>query len=199
MAKTGNPYNLSDLRWRFVEQYLVDMNGTEAYLRAGYKATKEAARRAAARLLTNVDVIAAIQAEKEKRSERVQLKQDEILEELHLLSHSSIEHYQVDDHGDVTLAPGIHRRAMRAVSSLQKTIRHGEDGSIEYKTRIWLWNKPASVKMAGEHLGTFEHGEVKSQDIQEAQAKREAALAALRATLTKIRERHEQASQVIPG
>jgi len=194
-----NPYGLRDLPWAFVQEYLKDLNGAQAYIRAGYKARGHIAEVNASRLLRNAKVIAAIQAEKEKRAARVQLSQDAILEELHLLSHSDIEHYAIDDQGNVTLAEGIPRRAMRAVSSLQKTIRHYEDGSTEYKTRIWLWNKPASVKMAGEHLGVFERGTVQSQDIQEAQAKRAAALQAVRTALQRIRARHQQAAEVLPA
>lgn len=46
---------LSDKHMRFVDEYMKSMNATEAYLRV-YDCTEEAARRAASRLLTNVDV-----------------------------------------------------------------------------------------------------------------------------------------------
>jgi phage terminase small subunit len=51
---------LTDKQINFVNEYMKDMNGTAAYLRAGYKCTEEAARRAASRLLTNVDVMSEI-------------------------------------------------------------------------------------------------------------------------------------------
>lgn len=50
----------------FVNQFMVDMNATRAYLRAGYKCSEEAARRNAARLLTNADVASAITKLREK-------------------------------------------------------------------------------------------------------------------------------------
>ena len=43
---------------------------------------------------------------------------------------------------------------MRAIASLKKKIIHTESAVI-YETEIKLWNKPASVRMAGEHLGLF--------------------------------------------
>lgn len=45
---------------RFVREYLIDRNATQAYLRAGYRVSASVARRAASRLLTNVDVRAAV-------------------------------------------------------------------------------------------------------------------------------------------
>lgn len=47
---------LSDKQMNFVNEYMKDMNASAAYLRAGYNCSEEAARRAASRLLTNVDV-----------------------------------------------------------------------------------------------------------------------------------------------
>lgn len=45
----------------FCEFVAAGMSQTDAYIKAGFKSTKEAARRAAARLLTNVDVKKRIQ------------------------------------------------------------------------------------------------------------------------------------------
>ncbi|KAG3044582.1 hypothetical protein PC121_g21816 [Phytophthora cactorum] len=60
---------LSEKQMNFVNEYMKDMNGTAAYLRAGYKCTEEAARRAASRLLTNVDVMSEIGQRTDKMQE----------------------------------------------------------------------------------------------------------------------------------
>ncbi|OZB90069.1 terminase small subunit [Paenibacillus sp. XY044] len=60
---------LTDKQMNFVNEYMKDMNGTAAYLRAGYKCTEEAARRAASRLLTNVDVMSEIGQRTDKMQE----------------------------------------------------------------------------------------------------------------------------------
>lgn len=161
MAKTGNPYNLSDLRWRFAQEYVIDLNGTAAYQRAGYKASEEAARRNAARLLTNADVSAAIQDLKIQHADTMHrhLRHEAVIEEIALMTHSSVEHYCVDDHGNLTLAPGAPANALRAVSGLKKRIIHTEQGII-YEVEFKLWNKPASTRMAGEHLSIFQQQQV---------------------------------------
>lgn len=64
-AKSGA---LTAKQQRFVAEYLIDLNATAAYKRAGYRATDNAAEAAASRLLSNVKVRAAIDVSIEKRS-----------------------------------------------------------------------------------------------------------------------------------
>jgi phage terminase small subunit len=66
---------------RFVEEYLVDLNATQAAVRAGYSA--RTAEQQGARLLGNVKVAAAIQVAQSARSERLRLTQDDVLRGLH--------------------------------------------------------------------------------------------------------------------
>ena len=65
---------------RFVEEYLVDLNGTQAAIRAGYSA--KTANEQAVRLLANVSVAAEIEAAKAKRSERTKIDADWVLTRL---------------------------------------------------------------------------------------------------------------------
>lgn len=65
---------------RFVEEYLHDLNATQAYIRAGYRA--EHADVAGPRLLGNVGVSEAIAAAKAARSERTQVHADAIVRQL---------------------------------------------------------------------------------------------------------------------
>ena len=56
----------------FVAEYMVDLNGAAAAVRAGYSANS--AKEQAARLLTNANVQAAIAAAQAERSEQTRLK-----------------------------------------------------------------------------------------------------------------------------
>jgi phage terminase small subunit len=71
---------LTEKQQRFVEEYLIDLNATQAAIRAGYSA--KTAKASASRLLTYVDVKAAIDAAKAARSIRTELTQDWVLERL---------------------------------------------------------------------------------------------------------------------
>ena len=73
---------------RFVDEYLIDLNATQAAIRAGFSA--KTARQAGNRLLTNVDIQQAIQAGMEARSGRVAITQDMVLRELAKIGFSDI-------------------------------------------------------------------------------------------------------------
>lgn len=62
---------------RFVEEYLVDLNATQAAIRAGY--SEKTARAQGQRMLTYVYIQQAVQEGQKTRSERVQVTQDWVL------------------------------------------------------------------------------------------------------------------------
>jgi len=174
---------------RFVEEYLVDLNATQAAIRAGYSAKN--ADKIGSELLGKTRVSEAIQAAKALRSQRVEITQDGILHELGLLDYSDVTNYQIDDRGNVRLASSAHPHAMRAVCSLKKKIIH-TDAGVSYETEIKLWNKPAALKMSGDHVGLFKEGTVDSSDIQAAQEARRATVSGLRDRLKAIAARAPQ-------
>src|SRR4051812_16243389 len=71
----------------FVREYLVDLNATQAYIRAGYGVTSpESAGTAGPRLLQNVAVRAAVDRELARRAGRAQVRADRVLRELAALA-----------------------------------------------------------------------------------------------------------------
>lgn len=64
----------------FVNEYLIDLNATQAYLRAGYKVSESVAAVNALRLLRNANIQAAIQEAMNKRAERTEITADYVLE-----------------------------------------------------------------------------------------------------------------------
>lgn len=65
----------------FVDHYLIDLNATQAAIRAGYSA--HTAEQQGSRLLGNAEVAQAVRAAQSARSERVQITQDDVLRGLH--------------------------------------------------------------------------------------------------------------------
>ena len=72
--------SLSPKQKRFVDEYLLDLNSTQAAIRAGY--SLKTAHSAGPRLLENVDVAAAIDAAKSARSESTNINAARVLEEI---------------------------------------------------------------------------------------------------------------------
>ena len=71
--------NLNSRQLRFVEEYLIDLNATQAAIRAGYSA--KTANKISARMLVNVGIQAEIERLKADRSERTGITADRVVEE----------------------------------------------------------------------------------------------------------------------
>jgi phage terminase small subunit len=65
---------------RFIEEYLIDRNGTQAAIRAGY--SKKTANEQASRLLANVNIKAILAEKEQKLQEKVEITQEYILKNL---------------------------------------------------------------------------------------------------------------------
>ena len=71
---------LNEKQKQFCEEYIIDLNGTQAAIRAGY--SKKTARAIANELLTKLDIQEYICELKNKRSERVKYSQDELMRDI---------------------------------------------------------------------------------------------------------------------
>lgn len=71
---------LNEKQKQFCEEYIIDLNGTQAAIRAGY--SKKTARAIANELLTKLDIQKYICELKNKRSERVKYSQDELMRDI---------------------------------------------------------------------------------------------------------------------
>lgn len=142
---------------RFVEEYLIDLNATQAAIRAGY--SLRTARSIGAENLTKPDISTAIREAQDARSARTQVTQDRILEELAVVGFSNVWDYQIDEQGNVALDANARPESIRAVASIKRKRRTipREDGDdiVEVETEIRLWDKPGVLRLAGQHLGMF--------------------------------------------
>ncbi|QLB40809.1 terminase small subunit [Mannheimia pernigra] len=68
---------LTDKQKRFIEEYLIDLNATQAAIRAGY--SEDTAKEMGYENLTKPHIQEAIQQAKNQRSERTQITQDDVL------------------------------------------------------------------------------------------------------------------------
>lgn len=73
-------YGLSEQQLRFVDEYLVDLNRTAAYKRAGYKGEGNTAYVNASRMLRNAKVSRAVQDAMDARAKRTRISQDSVLQ-----------------------------------------------------------------------------------------------------------------------
>lgn len=125
--RSGGRMALTDKQKRFVEEYLKDLNATDAYKRAGYSAKGNAAEVNASRMLRNAKVADAVKVAQKERSERSEVTQDWVLE---------------------TLVHNV-ERAMQA-----EAVRDREGNETgEYTYQGAVANK--ALELVGKHLGMF--------------------------------------------
>lgn len=68
---------LTEKQKKFVDEYLIDLNATQAAIRAGY--SKKTARSIGQRLLTKVDIQKYMQKEQKELQERTSIRQEDVL------------------------------------------------------------------------------------------------------------------------
>ncbi|MBD1223279.1 terminase small subunit [Virgibacillus halodenitrificans] len=120
---------------RFVDEYLIDLNATQAAIRAGY--SKKTARQAGAENLSKPNISKAIDERLKEKQEKLIMKQDEILEILTQQGRRESPDYQVvlaekpsfDDNGnflgverkpEIVELPTQNKDVIKAVETLGK-------------------------------------------------------------------------------
>ena len=136
----------------FVAEYLVDLNATQAAIRAGYSAKTAGA--IGDKLLKKAEIQDRLSEAMDARSQRVEVTADRILRELVIMGFSDVRNFLVDDQGGLALRDGAPDDAWRAVSSVKHKIRSfsTDDGTettreIEFK----LWDKNTALEKIIKH------------------------------------------------
>jgi phage terminase small subunit len=157
---SANPFSNPDepflpRQQAFIAEYLIDAKPEAAAVRAGYE--PDSAAGSAGNLLRNPRIIDAIKRGQAQRLARVNMQADTVIVELAALALSRIDHYVVDDDGNVQLTAGAPENAMAAIQSVKrkKTVREAKNGEliITYDVEIKLWDKPGALKLMGKHAG----------------------------------------------
>ncbi|WP_182342606.1 terminase small subunit [Comamonas koreensis] len=174
--KKAEPRALTPKQQAFVDEYLVDLNATQAAIRAGYSA--KTAHEQASRLLANVKVSDAVADAKKARSERTKIDADWVLQRLARDATADLADLY-DENGCLKSVhdwPIAWRTGLVAgIDTVQE--RDGEDaeGNPVYATvrKVKLLDRTKLVELIGKHVdvGAFkdkvEHsGEIKTPELR---------------------------------
>lgn len=139
----------------FANEYVRDFNGARAAAVAGWSEKRAAAT--ASELLDDPECQAEIEKVMQQREQRSRVKAFKVLDNLAPLIESNLEHYMVDERGNVTVKADAPADAMLAVSKIKRRIRHSTkpngEGVTEIDVEIALWDKNAALGNAMKHLG----------------------------------------------
>lgn len=142
---------LTEKQKRFCEEYLIDLNATQAAIRAGY--SEETARQIGSENLSKPYIEARIQALKEERSKRTEITADNVLKELAKLAFSNPSNLY-DENGDLKPIHELDYDVAASIQEIQQDQLGSEDAPVfrrKYKTA----DKKSSLELLGKHLKLF--------------------------------------------
>ncbi len=131
---------------RFCDEYLIDLNATQAAIRAGYSV--KTANEQGSRLLAKLSIQEAIGKEMAERSKRTGINQDRVVIELAKLAFVNIA--DVVDLENATVKTSATDEDLACIQSVK--IKPSEFGT---EREIKLYDKKASLELLGRHLGMF--------------------------------------------
>jgi phage terminase small subunit len=153
----------------FVREYLIDLNATQAAIRAGYAEVSASAE--GSRLLGNVKVAAAVEAAMKSRAERTEITADRVLKELAKIGFADIRkavkwqsamitEEDNPDGGDIAVIKTVVTNTVQMVASDElddetaaaiAEVSQNTTGGVKIK----LHDKRAALVDIGRHLGMF--------------------------------------------
>lgn len=153
--------DLTNRQKRFVDEYLIDLNGAQAVIRAGY--AQKNARVTAAQLLANPNVSDAVRRAIESRAKRLEVDQDAVLLEIARVAFSDAR--KLFDGNNLKNITDLDDNTARAVASVKVVTKSLGDGQVEYVHEIKLWPKTSALEMAGKHIGLFERDNLQKRPM----------------------------------
>jgi phage terminase small subunit len=133
---------------RFVEEYLVDLNATQAAIRAGYSA--RTAREIGRENLDKPDIQAALQTAFAARSKRVEIDQDWVVRRLARIADLDLRKLFTED-GVLRPIHELPEDVAGAIASVHVVKRKGEAEGY----RVRLPDRIRALDLLGRHLGMF--------------------------------------------
>ena len=148
---------LTDRQERFVQEYLVDLNATQAAIRAGY--SKKSAASTGNENLQKPEIQARISQAQHERTKRTQITQDMVLQELAKVAFSNMRDVASWSDLGVSLRDSatLDDKTHGAVKKIKDRYTFGEDGEPMTRTvEIELHDKIKALEITGRHLGMWD-------------------------------------------
>ena len=134
---------------RFVQKYVVNLNATQAAIRAGYSA--KGARVRGAKLLANRNVQKALESAMEHRRLRTQLEADDVVRQLAIVASANVTDYVKWTDGQVFLLPSDE-------IAIDKLVAVHSVTSGPHGVTIRMHDKIRALELLAKHLGMFSEG-----------------------------------------
>jgi len=141
---------LSARQSKFIDEYMIDLNATQAAIRAGY--SPKYADRQAHLLMKDDRISGAIKRAIAEQSKRTGIIADRILQELAKIAFADVSNIINLDEGEIRR--GIHADVTAAIQTIRNR-RVPSDGKTVVEKEIRLYDKTKALEMLARHLGLF--------------------------------------------
>lgn len=165
---------LTEKQQKFVDEYLIDLNATQAAIRAGYSV--KTADVQGPRLLGNVRVQQAIALAMAERSKRTGINQDRIVLEL-----AKIAFVKITDvvNSDCEILTDADEADLAAIESVKVKTIPTKSGEAGIEREVKLASKLKAIELLGKHLGMWKD-KVEVSGLEDEKNKLDNILAQLR-------------------
>ena len=137
---------MTDKQKRFVDEYLIDLNATQAAIRAGYK--PDNAQQMGSENLSKPVISSAIAKAMAERSKRIGINQDRVIRELARIGFAKIT--DIVDPETAKIRENASEDDLACIQSIK--IKPNEFGT---EREVKLYDKKSALVDLGKHLGMF--------------------------------------------
>ena len=138
---------------RFVDEYLVDLNATQAAIRAGYRSNS--ARVTAAKLLTKTNIEIYLGQQQKDRESRTMITQEMVLKEYGKISFFDPRKLY-DEEGNLLPVHKLEADVAAAIGGVDVISRKIGDIEIEITKKVKFIDKKGALDSLAKHLGMFD-------------------------------------------
>lgn len=150
MSKQPDNKKLTDKQEMFCREYLIDLNATQAAIRAGY--SERTARSIGQRMLTNVDIEKRLSELKGDRNERVSVNADYVLDRLMQIDQLDVADI-LDENGDLLPVREWSKAWRTSVNAIEVIQMSKGDMDIEtFLKKVKLPDKLKNLELLGKHV-----------------------------------------------
>lgn len=155
---------LTDKQQRFVEEYMVDLNATQAAIRAGY--SQDTAKEIGCENLTKPNIQEAIQKRKQELSDQTGITAERVLKEYAKIAFSDIRELYTPDNNLYDIRQ-LDDETAGAVMSVEVDVMSMQGMPVGETKKVKLYNKLTALEALGKHIGLFEKDNKQKQaDVQ---------------------------------
>lgn len=145
--------NLTEKQKRFCREYIVDLNGTQAAIRAGY--SKKTAANIANEYLMKPHIAKEVERLQKKKQERTDINADMVIHELSKIAFSDVRELFTDKQ-TLKAITDLDDKSAAAIAMLDIDEIKADGRTIGLTKKIKLWDKLRALETLGRHFGVFE-------------------------------------------